>query len=357
MNYIPALAMTHQGSAPYPFAQNSSDPACFLTLVTAAGPQKVAPDAAILPTAAHAPTVPGAATDGPQPTILGPKQCEISVALDALCGFAADATVTVPIAQGQCIQGSRSEIVSRSEYRENPELQSEYDRTDVPAPIAGNVSMTCLPMPTITRQLSAPPANGTASIAGAKDKAETQFPARLALPLKPAVFQIQDLISWTSPSSAHPVPAAAVVAPSLALAPMLDLAHGDLWLDQLTREIMAFAAHDGSLRFRLSPPALGQLDIAIHNDGDGVSIQLQPNTEAATRIFAAEQPKLVEELRQYGVRLSDSDLLAGHHGQSHREHAHWQNFMQPHAEQPSPHAPSEPHADTPRRERDDGRFA
>jgi flagellar hook-length control protein FliK len=91
----------------------------------------------------------------------------------------------------------------------------------------------------------------------------------------------------------------------------LDLARDTLWLDQLTREIVAAASSDGRLKFRLSPETLGNLDVAISTQADGVNIQLQPSTETAARILAAEQPKLAEELRQSGIRLINSDLLGG----------------------------------------------
>jgi flagellar hook-length control protein FliK len=91
----------------------------------------------------------------------------------------------------------------------------------------------------------------------------------------------------------------------------LDLARDTMWLDQLAREIFAVASNDGKLRFTLSPPALGNLDVAISTDAGGVSIQLQPSTENAARIFAAEQPRLAEELRQSGLKLASNDLISG----------------------------------------------
>jgi hypothetical protein len=70
----------------------------------------------------------------------------------------------------------------------------------------------------------------------------------------------------TSPLSPLAAPAPALTAaPTAPLAipptepyPILDLTKGDLWLDQLTREIVALAGEGGKLRFSLTPEALGQ---------------------------------------------------------------------------------------------------
>lgn len=91
----------------------------------------------------------------------------------------------------------------------------------------------------------------------------------------------------------------------------LDLAGDPLWLEQLAREITAVATNDGKIKFSLSPASLGSLEVAISTQADGVSIQLQPSTEVAARILAAEQPKLTEELRQSGIKLVNSDLVGG----------------------------------------------
>jgi hypothetical protein len=116
----------------------------------------------------------------------------------------------------------------------------------------------------------------------------------------------------TASEAAQPAAITQSTAPSEPVATgHLDLARDTLWLDQLTREIVAAASSDGRLKFRLSPETLGNLDVAISTQADGVNIQLQPSTEIAARILAAEQPKLTEELRQSGIKLVNSDLLGG----------------------------------------------
>ncbi len=124
----------------------------------------------------------------------------------------------------------------------------------------------------------------------------------------------------------HPAAITPSAAPSEPVATgHLDLARDTLWLDQLTREIVAVASSDGRLKFRLSPEILGNLDVAISTQADGVNIQLQPSTETAARILAAEQPKLTEELRQSGLKLVNSDLLGGQQMGNARDHSQTQH--------------------------------
>lgn len=105
----------------------------------------------------------------------------------------------------------------------------------------------------------------------------------------------------------------------------LDLATDTQWIDQLAREIVSVAGQDGKMRFGLSPNNLGHLEVTIESQQEGVNIQLQASTESAAKIFAAEQPKLLEELRQSGVRVSNNDLMGGHHMQGQRDPSRTQN--------------------------------
>jgi len=131
----------------------------------------------------------------------------------------------------------------------------------------------------------------------------------------------------TAPEIASPAPIAGpVITAETVAAGHLDLARNTLWLDQLARDIVAVATNDGWLKFSLSPAALGNLDVSISTQADGVNIHLQPSTDAAARIFAAEQPKLTEELRQAGVRLVNSDLLGGQQMGSPNDHSQAQHF-------------------------------
>lgn len=136
----------------------------------------------------------------------------------------------------------------------------------------------------------------------------------------------------------------------------LNLEQDALWIDDLAREIIAFANDQGKLRFGLSPKGLGYLEVAIDARPDGVDINLAASTESATRIFAAEQSRLVEELRQSGVRLVNSDLVGGQQASSQRQNSHPnpQTQLTLSRGQPSPMADA---AETARNEPHAGRFA
>lgn len=116
-------------------------------------------------------------------------------------------------------------------------------------------------------------------------------------------FRLENSRATTPQSSpAQPIP----VAPH-----QLDLARDMMWLDNLAREIVASASREGRIGFRLVPESLGQLDVGITHIADGVHIQLDASTDAAAQIIAVEQPRLIDELRQSGVKVSSSELLGG----------------------------------------------
>ena len=72
----------------------------------------------------------------------------------------------------------------------------------------------------------------------------------------------------------------------------------------------AGAGRDFAARgFRLMPRHLGRLDVAMRMEGDGgVSLKLDTQHEATATIVQAAQPRLVEDLRQQGVRVADAQV-------------------------------------------------
>ena len=159
---------------------------------------------------------------------------------------------------------------------------------------------------------------------GAEAQKASEASAKLATPLK--TVQIEPSVqAFTLPTptvvSATSMTAPIFGGPDNFTTHQLDLARDGQWIDQLARDIVAVAGQDGKLRFGLSPSNLGQLEVSVETQQDGVNIHMQASTEAAARIFAAEQPKLVEELRQSGVRVTNSDLLGGQQMQGQRDHS------------------------------------
>lgn len=88
----------------------------------------------------------------------------------------------------------------------------------------------------------------------------------------------------------------------------LDLTSDDRWIAQLAADIAATKSDKGDLSFRLMPRHLGRLDVAMKLDGDSVSVKLDTQHESTAAIVAAAQPRLVEDLRQQGVRVAGAEV-------------------------------------------------
>lgn len=352
MSNISISVMANQAPTKLPSPSLSVDPESFLDLVTGAAPADAKPAAAARTLAD--PVVQNAPTE----TFAEPKLLEVPA------NSFANASVGMPMritATNPAVKSEISNILARLPEVAIVEVDEQEDEAGLtPLGVETPVTMSlALPAtPTTNRQFFAVQSDNKTNVTTAPDKVGPQFIALTEPPPKPASFQFPELINWTSTASPNPLTATpSDIAPQLGTTATLDLAHDNLWLDQLTKEIVAFASHDGRLRFSLSPPALGDLDVAIQTGDDGVNIQLQPSTESAARIFAAEQPKLVEELRQSGVRLNNSDLLGGHHSQGQREHAHMRHSPTQIPDQSNSNGDRQSQANTPTPERRIGKFA
>src|SRR3546814_3090223 len=56
------------------------------------------------------------------------------------------------------------------------------------------------------------------------------------------------------------------------------------------------------------PRHLGRLDVAMRMEGEGVSLKMDTHHEATATIVTAAQGRLVEELRQQGVRVAGAEV-------------------------------------------------
>lgn len=115
----------------------------------------------------------------------------------------------------------------------------------------------------------------------------------------------------------------------------LDVARGNLWIDELAGDIAAARHADGDLNFRLIPARLGQLDVQIAMRDAAMELQFTAQNEEAASIVAAAQPRLLDELRSQGVRVSGSEVgsSAGQPGQQSGS-GHHGHMPRP---QPAPH--------------------
>lgn len=89
---------------------------------------------------------------------------------------------------------------------------------------------------------------------------------------------------------------------------VLDLASDGAWIDQLAHDIAATKSDSGDISFRLMPRHLGRLDVAMLMGDEGVSLKLDTQHEATATIVTAAQGRLVEDLRQQGVRVAGSEV-------------------------------------------------
>jgi flagellar hook-length control protein FliK len=96
----------------------------------------------------------------------------------------------------------------------------------------------------------------------------------------------------------------------------LDLARDSRWLDALARDIVAVAETPDRLSFRLSPPQLGRLDVDLSASDSGLSVRMNASSEAATQIIAAAQPRLIDELKNQGLRVAEAQVSTSNGGQS-----------------------------------------
>lgn len=97
---------------------------------------------------------------------------------------------------------------------------------------------------------------------------------------------------------------------TLAITRQLDLSRDTLWLDRLARDIVSVGTNEGRLRFELSPPALGRLEVDVERSHHGLNVQLTTHTETARAIISDAQPRLASELQALGVRVAETQVSA-----------------------------------------------
>jgi flagellar hook-length control protein FliK len=136
----------------------------------------------------------------------------------------------------------------------------------------------------------------------------------------------------------------------------LDLARDNRWLDSLARDIVAAATDQDRLSFRLRPDNLGRLDIDLAQMGGDLSVKITASTDDAAKIVAAAQPRLFEELRAQGLRVSGGDVATSNH-QQFGQSASGQSLSSRKAEPIEHSAFSEEDNDPPKTTRPAGRFA
>jgi flagellar hook-length control protein FliK len=88
----------------------------------------------------------------------------------------------------------------------------------------------------------------------------------------------------------------------------LDLARNTAWLDELARDIANAGNASDRLSFRLMPQNLGRLDVNITKSDAGLSLHFSTSSDASTQIVSNAHPRLIEELRAQGIRVTDASI-------------------------------------------------
>lgn len=154
---------------------------------------------------------------------------------------------------------------------------------------------TAIAAPAASKPRAAPQA-GPAVIAGEAGAA------------KPAEAAPAMTVQFAQPTTAGAAPLTSASAPVSIAERVLDLASDGAWIDQLAHDIAATKSDSGDISFRLMPRHLGRLDVAMLMGDEGVALKLDTQHEATATIVTAAQGRLVEDLRQQGVRVTGSEV-------------------------------------------------
>lgn len=317
------LAAMPSGETP---SESAPQPAPALPMETAMGHPSTADLQAAMqkliadqPSAAPAPTAPTAAPTSEMPVADTQgddcaKQTEGLGILLSLSVPAAPAQPAAPIAplaaaivQAAGPQTAQANPTPNSEDGLEPLITSPatkpQQQSAAPAPQAKSPKLA-LP---IDMAAAAPgQARALAPLPSAAIAAGSAAPAPV-VPLADAGAAMAVLI--TTPT--HAAGAAPLVSSAQAAAPlseyMLDMTSDDAWIEQLAKDIAATKSQTGDLSFRLMPRHLGRLDVSMMHSDQGVSVHMDAQQENTAAIVAAAQSRLVDELRQQGVRVASAE--------------------------------------------------
>ena len=182
---------------------------------------------------------------------------------------------------------------------------------------AGAATLPGLPTPPATVTPAAPkPAAESASRPAARRDEAAALPMVTPRPRDAAQPLPAPALAAAEPSMAvlftQPATSAAGIAeaakPVIVAERTLDLTSDDAWIEQLASDIAATKSATNEVSFRLMPRHLGRLDVAMMAGDEGVTVRMDTQNEAAATIVAAAQPRLVEDLRQQGVRVADAQV-------------------------------------------------
>ena len=167
-------------------------------------------------------------------------------------------------------------------------------------------------------------------------------------------------VLFAQPDLQGAAPLAEAAKPAPVAERVLDMSSDDQWIAQLAADIAATKSDKGDTSFRLMPRHLGRLDVSMLTGDAGVTVRLDTQHEATATIVQAAQPRLVEDLRQQGVRVADAQVThtPAEAGRQHQQPQGQGRQAAPDASHLIETAPERPGADSEDRAADRrGRFA
>ncbi|MGQ3064661.1 MAG: flagellar hook-length control protein FliK [Sphingopyxis sp.] len=204
---------------------------------------------------------------------------------------------------------------SPSDTAETGEIAAAVPTTNWAAIVAAAIPAAASP----TAAKPAKPAEATAAPADTstpalpvaarpRDAAMPILPGAEAPVAKPVEAAPSMTILFAQPAAQSAATLAEAAAPAVIAERVLDMESDGAWIDQLARDIAATKSDSGDISFRLMPKHLGRLDVAMQMGDEGVSLKMDTRHEATATIVTAAQGRLVEELRQQGVRVAGAEV-------------------------------------------------
>lgn len=130
----------------------------------------------------------------------------------------------------------------------------------------------------------------------------------LAAKAAPADAGASMTVLFAQPATQGAAAPGTAMQPAIVTERTLDMGSDDAWIEQLAHDIAATKSTTGDVSFRLMPRHLGRLDVAMQMGDEGVSLKLDTQHEATAVIVTAAQTRLVEDLRQQGVRVAGAEV-------------------------------------------------
>ncbi|WP_310311147.1 flagellar hook-length control protein FliK [Sphingopyxis sp. BE249] len=190
------------------------------------------------------------------------------------------------------------------------------------APVTNWAAIVAAAIPAAATPAAAKPAKPAEAAAAPADTSAPALPVAArprdaAMPIlpgaeppvaKPVEAAPSMTILFAQPAAQSAATLAEAAAPAVIAERVLDMESDGAWIDQLARDIAATKSDSGDISFRLMPKHLGRLDVAMQMGDEGVSLKMDTRHEATATIVTAAQGRLVEELRQQGVRVAGAEV-------------------------------------------------